>query len=124
MAVARKLAVLIWHLLTKEQDYFWARPALVAAKQRQLALKAGAGRARCPSPRFGLRLQREGVAKQRESRGRECRACLPVDGSVLAATRRSGARTPQRRNDYNGCVAALSSSSTTLCHVVVRAGQI
>ncbi|MCF6098512.1 transposase [Mesorhizobium muleiense] len=42
VAVARKLAVLVWHLLTKEQDYFWARPALVAAKQRQLALKAGA----------------------------------------------------------------------------------
>lgn len=42
VAVARKLAVLIWHLLTKEQDCFWARPALVAAKQRQLALKAGA----------------------------------------------------------------------------------
>ncbi|MES0114038.1 hypothetical protein [Mesorhizobium sp. M0013] len=42
VAVARKLAVLIWHLLTKEQDYFWARPALVAAKQRLLALKAGA----------------------------------------------------------------------------------
>ncbi|MEI9425673.1 hypothetical protein O7A70_31570 [Mesorhizobium sp. Cs1299R1N1] len=42
VAVARKLAVLIWHLLTKEQDYFWVRPALVAAKQRQLALKAGA----------------------------------------------------------------------------------
>ncbi|WP_348628729.1 MULTISPECIES: IS110 family transposase [unclassified Mesorhizobium] len=25
VALARKLAVLIWHLLTKEQDYFWAR---------------------------------------------------------------------------------------------------
>ncbi|WP_353820428.1 hypothetical protein [Mesorhizobium sp.] len=29
-------------MLTKEQDYFWVRPALVAAKQRQLALMAGA----------------------------------------------------------------------------------
>jgi transposase len=42
VAVARKLAVLVWHLLTKDQDYHWVRPALVAAKQRQLALKAGA----------------------------------------------------------------------------------
>ena len=41
VAVARKLAVLIWHILTKEQDYLWVRPALVAAKQRQMALKAG-----------------------------------------------------------------------------------
>lgn len=33
-AVARKLAVLIWHMLTKQEDYLWVRPALVAAKQR------------------------------------------------------------------------------------------
>jgi transposase len=31
VAVARKLAVLCWHMLTKEQDYLWARPALVAS---------------------------------------------------------------------------------------------
>ena len=42
VATARKLAVLVWHLLTKEQDYLWLRPSLVAAKRRQLALKAGA----------------------------------------------------------------------------------
>ncbi|MER9204060.1 transposase [Mesorhizobium sp. M0933] len=50
-----------------------------------------AGRARCWSPRFGLRLQREGVAKQRESRGRECRACVRANGSALAATRAEAA---------------------------------
>ncbi len=42
VATARKLVVLIWHLLTKEQDYLWLRPSLVAATRRQLALKAGA----------------------------------------------------------------------------------
>lgn len=42
VATARKLTVLIWHMLTKQQDYLWIRPALVAAKERQLALKAGA----------------------------------------------------------------------------------
>ena len=42
VATARKLTVLIWHMLTKQQDYLWVRPALVAAKERQLALKAGA----------------------------------------------------------------------------------
>lgn len=42
VATARKLVVLIWHLLTKEQDYLWLRPSLVAAKRRQLELKAGA----------------------------------------------------------------------------------
>jgi transposase len=41
VAVARKLAVLCWHLLTKEVDYQWARPALVANKLRARQLQAG-----------------------------------------------------------------------------------
>lgn len=41
VAVARKLAVLCWHLLTKQSDYLWARPALVAGKKRSLELQAG-----------------------------------------------------------------------------------
>ncbi len=41
VAVARKLAVLCWHVLTKEQDYLWARPALVANKTRAMELQAG-----------------------------------------------------------------------------------
>lgn len=45
VATARKMAVLIWHLLTKEKPYAWARPAFVAMKMRKLELKAGAPRA-------------------------------------------------------------------------------
>ncbi len=41
VAVARKLAVLCWHLLTKSADYQWARPALVASKRRAMELQAG-----------------------------------------------------------------------------------
>jgi transposase len=41
VAVARKLAVLCWHLLTKETDYQWKRPALVANKLRSMELQAG-----------------------------------------------------------------------------------
>ena len=41
VAVARKLAVLCWHLLTKDADYQWARPALVANKIRAMQLQAG-----------------------------------------------------------------------------------
>ena len=29
VAVARKLTVLCWHLLTKNEDYLWVRPAVV-----------------------------------------------------------------------------------------------
>ena len=41
VAVARKLAVLCWHLLSKDADYQWARPALVANKIRAMQLQAG-----------------------------------------------------------------------------------
>lgn len=41
VALARKLTVLCWHLLTREQDYLWARPALVAKKAREMELRAG-----------------------------------------------------------------------------------
>jgi transposase len=46
VALARKLAVLVWHLITREQDYLWARPALMASKFRRLELRAGAPHAR------------------------------------------------------------------------------
>jgi len=41
VATARKLAVLTWHLLTKQQDYAWARPSLTEQKRRALELRAG-----------------------------------------------------------------------------------
>lgn len=41
VATARKLAVLLWHLLSKGESYLWARPALHARKLRDLQLKAG-----------------------------------------------------------------------------------
>ena len=41
VAVARKLAVIIWHLLTRQEDYAWVRPALHAKKLRDLELRSG-----------------------------------------------------------------------------------
>src|SRR5437868_6574595 len=41
VATARKLAVLCWHLIRNETDYAFARPSLVANKQRALELRAG-----------------------------------------------------------------------------------
>jgi transposase len=49
IAVARKLVVLAWHLLTKRQDYAFKRPAALAEKLRSLELLAGA------EPRRGRR---------------------------------------------------------------------
>jgi transposase len=42
VATARKMTVLAWHLATKDQDYAFARPSLVAHKRRKLELAAGA----------------------------------------------------------------------------------
>jgi transposase len=44
VAVARKLAVLFWHMLTNQQDYAFARPSLTRHKLRELELRAGAQR--------------------------------------------------------------------------------
>jgi len=42
VAVARKLAVVAWHLLTYGTDYKWTPPSLAAHKRRKVELKAGA----------------------------------------------------------------------------------
>lgn len=48
VATARKLTVLCWHLVTKEEDYAFARPSLNAHKRRKLELAAGATSRRGP----------------------------------------------------------------------------
>jgi transposase len=58
VAVARKLAVLTWHLLTHDVDYRWAPARLTATKIRAVELAAGA-----PSRRG--RMARSGDARER-----------------------------------------------------------
>src|SRR5689334_1363531 len=41
VATARKLAVIVWHVLTDGKPYVWERPALIAHKQRQLQIASG-----------------------------------------------------------------------------------
>jgi transposase len=54
VAVARKLACLAWQLLTKGEDYAYARPSRVRAKLRRVELDAGA--ARLPTRHNGQRV--------------------------------------------------------------------
>src|SRR3546814_21152354 len=49
VATARKLTVLCWHLVTKGEDYAFARPSLNAHKRRKPALPAGATPRRGPA---------------------------------------------------------------------------
>ena len=46
VAVARKLVVLFWHLLTTKEDYALGRPSLTQKKLRRLELIAGSERRR------------------------------------------------------------------------------
>ncbi|MDO9710399.1 transposase [Paracraurococcus lichenis] len=63
VAVARKLAVICWHLLTKDTDYLWQRPALVAHKVRSMELQAGQpkrkGNKRGPSHEYHVKELRD-----------------------------------------------------------------
>ena len=69
VAVARKLAVLCWHLLTKDTDYQWARPALVAHKIRAMQLQAGQPDEKGQRAWRGLCLQYQGTPQS----GDRCR---------------------------------------------------
>lgn len=46
VATARKLAVIVWHMLAKQEEYTWKRPGLVAHKRWSLELQAGLPRRR------------------------------------------------------------------------------
>ena len=68
VAVARKLVVLCWHLLTKDQDYAFARPSLTRQKTRRLELTAGVAPGRAattgqPSRRRRLNARRSASCK-------------------------------------------------------------
>ena len=73
VAVARKLAVICWHLLSKGTVYLWQRPALVAHKVRSMELQAGQpmrkGNTRGPSHAYHVKELRDReieVAQQAE----------------------------------------------------------
>jgi transposase len=57
-AVARKLIVLFWHMLTRGEDYAYARPSMTQNKLRRLQLTAGA------TPRKGQKGIAGGKSKQ------------------------------------------------------------
>jgi transposase len=65
VAVARKLAVLCWHLLTRGENYAFQRPRLVKRKLRTLELKAGAPREK-PGPNSSRTWNRDEDERERQ----------------------------------------------------------
>lgn len=77
VAVARKLAVIIWHVLSKRTEYRWAAPVALAQKRRRVELAAGAPRKAKGPGRRAATPQREQLRQQRgelEHAEREYRA--------------------------------------------------
>ena len=94
VATARKIAVLAWHLLTKEEDYAFARPALVAMKERQMQLKAVPNRVVA-----GTRPERRATTASRSCAKRNARWCSRRSRPTRALSapgRRSRNRTSTR----------------------------
>ncbi|HEY6688218.1 MAG TPA: hypothetical protein VI094_18650 [Propionibacteriaceae bacterium] len=94
MAAARKMTVVAWHLVTKNQDYGFARPSLVSHKKRKLELAAGApsrrGDHRIPGAAYNDKQRRneeKEIAEQAE-RGYQ------VFVALWQATKPTGTRAP------------------------------
>jgi transposase len=123
VAVARKLAVLCWYLLTKDVDYQWARPALIANKLRAMELQAGRPVRKGTSEATLTRTTSKSCAIARSIS--PAMPNKPTSGSSAngsGAAMGNSARVPQVRNDAEGCAVGLASSSPTLCRAVTRAG--
>jgi hypothetical protein len=98
VAVARKLVVIIWHLLTRGEDYAFVRPSLYREKLRRLELMLGAPRQqgkRLPTRAFVKPPQRRAemdVAAQHEAAYRR----LVADWRAAGPSRRGAGATPGR----------------------------
>jgi len=67
VAVARKIATIAWHMLSKNQDYAFARPSLTRAKLRRLERLAGATPGTLTPARYQRRLRAQERELQRQA---------------------------------------------------------
>jgi transposase len=100
VATARKIAVVIWHMLRRGEDYTWARPALHARKLRDLELRAGhpprrGQRGRAHAYNLGATREEE---RRRAERGEAAYRRL-TDGWNPRGPRRRPARTGAAREE-------------------------
>jgi hypothetical protein len=102
VATARKITVIFWHLLSKNEDYAFGRPALLQAKIRQMEIKAGLRSKRggnTPGGRATTTSRRSDTASARSLLRRKRPT---VASSQLGASGRRaalGAQAPHRRGD-------------------------
>ncbi len=99
VAVARKLAVISWHVLSQRAAYRWASPTRLTEKERRLALAAGAPR----------RTTRTSAGTTRSARLSAERAALEAaEGDYRQLVReRSGTRPPHSGRDATALTGQL-----------------
>jgi transposase len=101
VAVARKLAVIAWHMLSRGEDYAFARPSLTREKIRRLELMTGAERQKGSGSASGS--QRSSTDSTRTS---PPKPSSPTAASSKTGNRRSRARVPHRGAHLVGRQAA------------------
>jgi hypothetical protein len=95
-AVARKLAILCWPLLTKSADYQWARPALVASKLRAMELRLDGRRRKATSAALPtLTMSKRCVMRKSTLPGIPKKPTSAPSANGSAAAQRSSARALQ-----------------------------
>jgi transposase len=96
-ATARKLAVLFWQLLTREEDYAFQRPSMTRNKIRQLELAAGAPPRKGKAGVAGRKSKKLWDAERELSRQAEAAyRRLVKDWRATAPTRTGAGATPGR----------------------------
>ena len=109
VAVARKLTVIAWHLLSDDEEYAFARPSLVREKLRRLELLVGAERR--TGQRGAVR-----VFGSREQHRREQQLAIQAESAyrrLMADWQPKRARAPQRgahRSDATASAARQASA--------------
>ena len=96
-ATARKLVVLFWHLLTREEDYAFARPAMTRNKIRGLELVAGAPPQKGRKGMAGGKSKARYEAERELSRQAETAYRRLVSDGRASAPRKAGAGTTPGR---------------------------
>jgi transposase len=93
VAVARKLVVLAWQLLTKREDYAFKRPAALAEKLRTLELAAGAERrqGRRDGARVRVSAERRKLDKQAAEQAERAYRRLTADWQAAGTEAGAGA---------------------------------
>lgn len=88
VATARKLAVLVWYILMREEDYAFARPSLVAHKIRTTELRAG-------FPRLSTRQGVVSAFHRKDIQQQERAVCVQAERAYQRLTARWQPRRPQ-----------------------------